>query len=393
MRRLHRYGWLSLALAFAWPQAGWTQGTIVNVHGLIDLALSSRGPAIDENYYNRDVSNFDPYNVRIFVDTDVSAGFQVFTQITLNEEAGLEPFGAYIQWSPDRGRDLSLQAGKIPSPVGTWAPRTYSNKNPLVGIPMMYQYHTTLIADGVPPDADALLQAAGSGQYGPSYGSGWKGMPLVYDRCWDYGAVVMGSVRPLEFALGLTNGTPSAAVAGEDWNNGKSILGRVGALPWPWLRFGVSGSIGPYLPDDLESSEPLMAGKEVEDFDQRLLMGDLEVLISHYELRAEAYANTWQSPTVGDLDVTGGYLEAKATVAPSFYLAGRYEIMRFSDLAGATLPEQPWDHDRDRWEVGAGYRASRNALLKAVFQRNVERIQAQDDVQRDVAALQLSLAF
>ena len=67
--------------------------------------------------------------------------------------------------------------------------------------------------------------------------------------------------------------------------------------------------------------------------------------------------------------------------------------MRFADLAGATIPEQPWDHDRDRWEAGAGYRLSRNALLKAVFQRNVEKIPGQDDKHRDVTALQLAVNF
>jgi hypothetical protein len=319
----------------------------------------------------------------------------VFTQITLNESAGIEPFGAYVIWTPDPARDLHLEAGKIPMPVGTWAPRTYSNKNPLVGIPMMYQYHTTLRIDAVPPTADALLGTAGQGQYGPDYGSGsgYKGSPIVYDRCWDYGVMAIGSLRPLEFTLGMTYGTPGVPVAGPDYNDGKSVMGRIGLAPWPWLRFGVSGSVGPYLPEFLESFEPSLAGGDVDDFDQRLVMGDVELQMDHWELRAEGYANTWETPTVGDLDVNGGYVEAKATVVASLYVAGRYEIMRFSDLAGATLPEQPWDHDRDRWEVGAGYRAGRNAILKAVYQRNVERIPDADDVNRDITALQLALAF
>jgi hypothetical protein len=393
MKPFQGCGWGVLALGLAWPAAIAAQGTQLNVHGLIDLVLDSGGAGLAENYYNRGPSNFDPYNVRIFVDADVGSGFQVFTQVVVNEVTGLEPFGAYVLWTPAPGRDLHLQAGKIPWPVGTWAPRTYSNRNPLIGIPMMYQYHTSLIVNGVPADADELLAAAGSGQYGPPYGAGWRGMPLIYDRCWDYGAVLTGSARPVEYALGITNGAPAAAVAGEDWNDGKSVLGRVGVLPLPWLRLGVSGAVGPYLPEFLEASEPALAGRDVDDFDQRLLMADLEVLFGHYELRAEAYANTWETATVGELDVRGGYLEGKATVAPGVYLAGRYEVMRFGDLAGATLPEQPWDHDRDRWEVGVGYRATRNAVLKAVFQRNVERIPGQDDVHRDLSALQLALAF
>ena len=51
---------------------------------------------------------------------------------------GTRADGAYALWTPWKSRDLHLQAGNIPWPVGTWAPRKYSDKNPLIGEPLIY---------------------------------------------------------------------------------------------------------------------------------------------------------------------------------------------------------------------------------------------------------------
>src|SRR5687767_533291 len=118
MKIAHGCGWaLSLALMAA-PAAADTP--TLNVHGQIDVTLSSRCPGLDENFYNAGTSNFDPFNLRLFFDSNVGEGFQVFAQITLSEISGLEPYGAYVLWTPVAGRDLHLEVGKIPSPLGTW---------------------------------------------------------------------------------------------------------------------------------------------------------------------------------------------------------------------------------------------------------------------------------
>jgi hypothetical protein len=66
--------------------------------------------------------------------------------------------------------------------------------------------------------------------------------------------------------------------------------------------------------------------------------------------------------------------------------------MRFSDITGATLGTRPWDDNRDRYETGLGYRVSRQALLKGVYQRTVHH-QSDGIENYDVGALELSLAF
>jgi hypothetical protein len=122
-------------------------------------------------------------------------------------------------------------------------------------------------------------------------------------------------------------------------------------------------------------------------------MADAELLVGHIEARAEAYLNTWETPTVGKLDVTGGYAELRATVTASGYVAARYEVMRFSELAGATTPSQPWDLNRDRIEAGVGYRVARRVTLKGVFQRNTEHAPTGGTRHDDLFATALSVGF
>jgi hypothetical protein len=364
----------------------------IQVRGILDLNLSNGQEGIEDNYLNSGDTNFDPYRLRMFFEGQASTGFEVFTQFIWSEAKTISADGVYVRWSPDPDRDLHLIAGKMPWIIGTWAPRTYSDKNPLIGMPMMYHYHTTLREDGVPPDADALLQAAGTGQYGVDYGSGrgYRGMPVVYDRCWDFGVAGIGSIRPFEFSLGVENGTPSASNPGVDWNDTKGFLGRIGVAPTPGIRLGVSGAYGAYLMSKVASQMP--PGTSVNDQNQILGMGDLELTSGRFEFRSEGYVNTWQTATVGDLHVRGAYGELKVTLIPGMWVAGRGEVMRFSDITGATLGTRPWDDNRDRYETGLGYRLSRQALMKGVYQRTVHH-QSMGIENYDVGALELSLGF
>ncbi len=381
---------LLVTVATAAAQA---QAPAVQVRGLVDLVANSGRDALAMNAFNKGDTSFDPYRLRLFVGGEMSPGLQALAQVTFSETGGTSAEGAYFVWTPAKSRDLHLQAGKIPWPLGTFGPRTYSNENPLVGTPMMYQYHTTLRMDAIPPNADALLAAAGTGQFGPNYGSGkgFRGMPIVYDHCWDFGVTVTGSASPFEFALGIGNGTPAAPSAGPDANDGKSLMGRLGFAPRPQVRVGISAAYGPYLPERFAPVMP--AGTSVGDLAQRLLMADAELLVGHIEARAEAYFNSWETPTVGELDVTGGYAEVRATVTASGYVAARYEVMRFSDLAGATTPSRPWDLDRDRIEAGVGYRVARQVTLKGVVQRNTEHASTGGTRHDDLVAAALSVGF
>ena len=355
-----------LAVALGTPRS--SPASDLRIHGLLDVVAAERSEAHDLNRLTRGDSSFDPYGLRLFIDAQATNRLAVYSQFVLRDATTPYVDGAYLLWSPLPSHDAHVLAGKIPWPIGTYAPRTYSNHNPLIGTPLMYQYHTTLLWYEIPPSADALLATAGSGQRGVNY-EGYTegfGMPIIDDSYWDVGVTLTGSERPIEYALGMTAGTPGWPSTGKDENSGKTVLGRVGLAPLPGLRFGVSGAYGPYLIEDLNPELP--PGKDATDYHQKLRMADVEILVGHLEVRGEGATNTWETPTVGNLDVKAGYLEGQYAFAFGGFVGGRVDRMRFGDIADSTGALHSWDSNVDRFEIGSGYHFDRNVLLKLVYQ-------------------------
>ena len=364
-------------------------------HGTLDLVAAERTQAFAMNTLERGDNPFDPYRLRLFAESQPNDRLQVLGQFVMTDASGLYVDGAYAIFTPSLERDIHLMAGKLPWAVGTWAPRTYSNKNPLIASPLMYQHHTTLLWYDLPPGADPILATAGGGATGVNY-FGFPegmGMPIVDDSYWDVGVTLAGSLRPLEFAIGGTSGAPSWGSTQRDDNAGKSILGRLGFAPIPDLRVGVSGSWGPYLLQKLNSRLP--AGKTVDDYRQKLLMADLEVLVGHVELRSEAARNFWETPTLGELSVNSAYAELKYLLDSGAYLAGRYDVERFGKIQASSGAMLPWDWNTTRGEGGVGYRISRDATAKLAWQYTEfdNGVAGWTKRHRSILAAQLSLGF
>ncbi len=369
--------------------------TEFHFHGLLDVVASERAPAYLDNTLIRGDAPFDAYSVRLFCDARVNPRLEVFSQVVLRDATGPYVDGAYLLFTPMPARDLHVLAGKIPWAIGTYAPRTYSNHNPLIGAPLMYQYHTSLVWYDIAPSADALIGAAGTGQVGVNY-EGYamgRGMALVDDSFWDVGVTLSGSQRPLEYALGMTAGTPGWGSTAMDENSGKTVLGRLGVAPLPGVRLGVSGAYGPYLVGELKSQLP--AGHAVTDYHEKLAMADAELLAAHLEVRAEGAHNAWETPALGDLEVTSGYVEAKYALTFGAYLAGRYDVQRFGKIADSGGIKHPWDADVTRVETGVGYRFSRDVIGKVVYQHTRLDLESVPKDQRGHAlvAAQISVAF
>jgi len=189
---------------------------------------------------------------------------------------------------------------------------------------------------------------------------------VIDDSYWDVGLTLAGSARPFEFAIGGVAGTPSWGSTSRDDNSGKTFLGRLGFAPRPDLRFGVSGAFGPYLKGALSPSMP--AGKTVNDYNQKLLMADLEIMVGRIELRAEGVRNFFETPTVGELSVNGGYGELKYLFDSGLFLSGRWDTERFGKIANSSGELHPWDWNVERGEGGVGFRISRDATVKLAYQ-------------------------
>lgn len=363
----------------------------LQARGLLDLCFATGRQVHDRNLTTFGDSNFDPYRLRLFLDASVADGLDVYVQTLLAEgNAGIQADGAYVMWTPWRSRDLHLEVGKLPWPIGTWAPRKYSDKNPLVGEPLMHQYHTSLPWNQIPANVDELVNLAGRGQTA-ILGASWVGMPIVDDRWWDAGIVALGSARPFEFAAGVIQGSPGWPEPGTEDTPGQSILGRLGFMPTPALRFGVSGSHGPWLPRYFESELPV--GMKLTDLNETLAMADIEVQGGRAELHGEGFIKSWDTITTGTLRIRGGYLETRIGLGALTWASARAELMRFSEVAPTTGPSRPWDDPLDRYEIGAGLRATRDVLVKLSVQRDVQRAPGRPVVNVDALALAASLRF
>ena len=364
-------------------------------HGTLDLVAAERSDGFRLNTLTRGDNPFDPYRLRLFAESKPNDRLQVLGQFVFDDASGLYVDGAYAIFTPWRERDMHVMMGKLPWAIGTWAPRTYSYRNPLIGAPLMYQHPTTLLWYDVPPSADVLLATAGQGATGVDY-FGFPmgtGMPIIDDSYWDVGVTLAGSARPLEFALGAVAGTPSWGSTSFDDNSGKSVLGRLGLSPIPDLRFGVSGSYGPYLLADLNPSMP--PGTSVNDYNQKLLMADLEVMVGHVELRAEGARNWFETPTVGELLIHSGYAELKYLFESGLFLAGRYDVQNFGRIQSSTGESLPWDWNVVRGEGGVGYRISRDAVAKVAYQHTEfdSGVAGTPKLRRSIFAAQLSIGF
>ena len=384
---------LAAVIALAVGSAA-AQAADIQVRGLLDVATAGRGRGFDANVLTHGDSPYDPFGLRVFGQATINPRFAVLAQGVVADASSFYVEGAYVTFTPRPARDLHAVAGKMPWLIGTFPARSYSDKNPLIGKPLMYSYPTTLVWYSLPPGADALVNAGGTGLAGHGYtGSFSRGMAVIDDAYWDTGAALTGSFRPLEVAMGIANGTPGWANVEKDDNHAKTPFGRVGLVPAPWLRFGVSGAYGAYLVEGLDSRLP--AGTTANDYHQRLAMADAEWLLGHAELQAEAYANAWETPNLGDLRVNGGYAEGRLTLVPGVWLAARGEAMRFSTLRDSNGLDRPWDHDRDRYEAGIGYRPDPSVRIKAAWQRNVEHMGLPGVPRRtyDVLGLMLTASF
>ena len=387
MRRTIARGLLCLALLPGVSLAA----PAMKLRGLLDLGLVSSVEGTSLNRLTFGDSNFDPYRLRLFLDAQLSPNLELHVQTILHEgfQQVIRADGAYALWTPWLDRDLSLEAGKIPWAIGTYAPRTYSDENAFVGTPLIYQYRTSLRWDVPALSVDEQVAKAGTGQFLNDADHPY--LPVVDERWWDVGAVIVGSQRPLEFSLGVVQGSPGWPSPGPDNTPGATTLGRLGLVPMPGVRLGVSGADGTWMPSWYAMVLP--PGKDVRDYHETTVMVDAEFMRGPFELRGEGVRRRWETALTGTLDVDGGYAEARWLLPNGAWLAARGEALRYSDVTTSAAVTRAWDDDVDRYEAVAGYRVTESVRVKLAFQRTRRYPFASERLQDDLLASSLSVRF
>jgi len=347
----------------------------IQVRGLVDIVATDVGDYRYLNTVNTNDSNFDALRSRIFIEGQ-SGQTSVYLQFLVSPESydDFRFFGGYLMHRVSARRNIFLEAGLIPMHDGIWASHTYSNKNPLVGIPMAQYWKTTMHGFMVPNDLDDLLSKRGQGQTGFVYAdsSGVRGRPyaaapITYDNCWNYGAFTLGTIGRFEYAAGVTLGAPATPVSGSDSNENLTWHAKFGYLFAPGLKLWLSGARGAYLSRDVTPYLP--EGTSVNDYYQNLLIMSGEWQWWRIAVIGEAYFNKFDTPVrEAGLRNESYYLQAVYSMSAGVDLAARYDRMTFEKVSSSTGEVMSWDENQRRWEGGVGYHVTRELFVKGVVQ-------------------------
>jgi hypothetical protein len=287
----------------------------------------------------------------------------------------VRPYALFARIRPWTRRAVDIQVGLVPPVFGAFSRRAYGTDNPLIGLPLAYQYVTSLRADALPASADSLLAMRGRGwlvHYGIgnlAYGSG---VPLIDGLRYPAGVEVHVGRRVVEASVAVTTGT----LAVPDPANpagGTQVSARGVWRPTTGLVLGASAARGAFLDRSLVDALP--SGTPSSKGDQRALGFDAEYSRGHWILREETIWSSWRVPAVRapfiDRPLTALALEVEARyrIAPGLYAAARADRLDFSEVSGSH-GSLPWDAPVRRIEFGGGYSIWRNVVLKAAYQLN-----------------------
>jgi hypothetical protein len=236
---------------------------------------------------------------------------------TNHSEAYMEQFGVRFAFS----RALVVDGGKLQPLVGTFAPRHFSNRNPLIGSP-----------DGYSLEYPYGVEAAGE--------IGW----------FDYRAAMVTLPPTHENYVPVPKARLRPAIGG-------------GMRVMTGLRIGGSFTVGPYLNDSYTPAQ--LRDAAWTDYQQRVVAADLTYAHGYLETHAEAARASYDVPGRATSIVGWTYYgEAKYTLNPRWFVAARVERNDYPFIRGLATAWASRLTDFVDGEAGVGYRFSTATLFK-----------------------------
>jgi hypothetical protein len=351
-------------------------GGKLRVGGLVSGTIAPK----DNGYFN--FVGYDDYGdstlrrFRLALNAELRLGRRaaVLTEIWSDNLRAPRVYALFLRLRPWTERAFDIQIGMVPPVFGAFPRRRYGGENPLPGLPLAYQYVTSLREDAIPASAEELISKRGQGwrvRYSVGSPGPGPGVPLVNAEIWDTGIQARVGRRPFSLAVSLTQGTLSYPLVRDD-NDGKQLAARLAWTPGPQLTLGLSGARGAFLAREVTEILPPDAGT---GFDQKAAGVDLEYARGYWILRAEALWSRWTLPPLDTTrietpqDSLGAYAEARYKLRPGLHVAGRVGRLSFRTLPSGADTET-WDAGVTRVEVGGGYALRRQVLVKGAFQQN-----------------------
>jgi hypothetical protein len=358
------------------PRGNWFADH-VRLAGEASASYSTK-EAEEEGWFNySDYENSTVRSLRLSLvgEVTLSTRFAVITEIRTLQLETPEAYALYMRVRPWLSHDLDIHAGRIPPTFGAFPRRLYAADNPLIGMPLAFQYLTSNRNDALPASTDELAGMRGRGWLA-SYSIGDQtpaaGLPIANALRWDNGVQVRWQRDPVTVYGAITQGTIGDPRLADD-NGGPQVAARVVYAPHPVVSVGGSVAAGPYLRHALT---PVLPGPvPLRSHRQHAYGADAEVSRDRWLVRGEAVWNRWDQPAYDDsatrdLDALAAMIEARYKLWPGTYVAARVDRLGFSTIPTTTDGMVTWDADVSRLELGGGWYVHRHVLFKAVWQRN-----------------------
>jgi hypothetical protein len=172
----------------------------VRVGGYLDVVAKNSDNQDITNITFKNFSNFHSIRTRLFFDAPVDDKVAVFSQFLMDNNT-FSVYAAYARITGIAGKYLNANIGFIPTTVGSFVAREYSDKNPLVGQPLLYIHHSNFIpgrSDSIRTVDDLLAIRSKRSRFG---------LPVIYDACWNTGVELYGSAGRFDYSLGVLAGS------------------------------------------------------------------------------------------------------------------------------------------------------------------------------------------
>jgi hypothetical protein len=304
--------------------------------------------------------------------------FQVSERSSIFSDLRLQPNGLHVDFAAIRvylseTQTLRFQTGVLGTFIGNVAARRSSKYNPMLQLPLMYFYFTSLSDNPY----------IGGNDLGNSRGLG-DGMRIFELGVYRPGAEILWVLKEkIDIQAGLYNSSvsnPYMVNHVERFN----VAARVGVRPIMGMTMGFSFSDGPYM------SKEDMAHVNVSDADQTVYDIDFSFERGHLSFFSEATFSSWRVPRINeDVKVNSYYAEGKFKFHPRYFLAARMAQMFFSEIEIGD-EKLTWDNNVSRLEMSLGYYIERETLAKIILQKNwTENV----DIKNDYIAIEFSAGF
>ena len=350
----------------------------VQLSGQLSVSVAKSDRSQTPRVVNKGIPTFG-WRSDLFVDASVAENVFALANFRVFDDENIWIDYAAIRMTNVTALDLNFQVGKFDMPFGNLGDRRFPEKNFLFGLPIIYEYRTSLPNQVV--TQTELLNNRGRG----------AGMRLIDVGVYDIGAMVFGEAGRLHYALAISNGTISSTNNRSlNTNNDFNKVLRLAYTPMMGVTIGVAGSMAAYLPNE---GKPIPRGKSSGEYIQTIGEVDLEFARDRFIFYGQGVYSEWDVPldTKDEkLSVIGYTAEAKYTWIPRFYTAARVSGLRFSQLEIAGV-QRRWDYDMFEAEAGIGYFVDRNAVVKLV--RRETRTLGITDPHDNLTVLQFAVAF